>query len=193
MIATHVRLLLCPAMLLVMSACKTIAPETSMPTGSQTPPPAAYQELCNKDPEACLLPLTGDFEASLQAAHRAIKATVIPTEEEADEWSILEDVSAGDCEDFALTLRQALRQSFPEYGAAFLLATAFTEQDDYHAVLTVETSKGTMVCDIRFAACLHWSSLRYSWHLREVAGQRHWEDIGSHETRARLATASIAN
>lgn len=177
---------------LLLAACKTVAPNSPMPIGVDVPPPAAYETLCAKSPKECMLPMTPETEDVLQQANKVVQSIVVPTEEtEGDVWQILSRVGAGDCEDFALTLRKALRQSLPEFGAAFRMATAFTELDQYHAVLTVETTEGTLVCDIRFAACQPWQRLPYTWHLREVAGQRHWEDIGSHETQAKLAAASI--
>ncbi len=174
-----------------LAACQTLTPETSMPVGVAVPPPTAFRDLCARAPEECVLPLTRETQEILAASHYMVKDLVIPTEEEGDYWQTLSERSTGDCEDFALTLRKYLRESMPEYGGAFLLATAYTEMGQYHAVLTIETEKGTLVCDIRFPQCAPWESFSYEWHLREVAGQRHWEDIGNHKILAELRSASV--
>lgn len=175
-----------------LAACKTIMPETSMPEGVAVPPPTAFKDMCERTPSECVLPLTQNTSAVLRTMHQKAKGMVIPTEEEGDLWQTVSVRSAGDCEDFALTLRKYLRETMPEYAGAFLMATAYTELGQYHAVLTIETSSGTLVCDIRFPQCSSWETFPYEWHLREVAGQRHWEDIGNHEILAELYSASIA-
>lgn len=139
-----------------------------------------------------MLPVTPETTATLKELHETVKKLIIPTEEQGDLWMTVSEPTAGDCEDFALTLRKLLRERMPEYAGAFLMATAYTEVAQYHAVLTIETAAGTLVCDIRYAACDTWDRFPYEWHLREVAGQRHWEDIGNHEILAELRSASIA-
>lgn len=178
-------------LLISTAACKTLMPESVMPSGVAVPAPSAFEDLCKRTPEECMLPMTQETATILKELHEEVKALVIPTEEQGDLWQTISAPSAGDCEDFALTLRKLLRERLPEFGGAFLMATAYTELAQYHAVLTIETSSGTMVCDIRYAECAPWKAFPYEWHLREVAGQRHWEDIGNHEILAELRSASI--
>ncbi len=174
-----------------LAACKTLAPDISMPAGVAVPAPTAFQDLCARAPEECILPLNEQTRGLLTDLMLEVHSLVIPTAEDGDLWQTVSTPSAGDCEDFALTLRKKLREHLPQYGGAFLMATAYTEQAQYHAVLTIETTSGTIVCDIRYKRCGRWDYFPYEWHLREVAGQRHWEDIGNHQALAEMRAASI--
>ncbi len=194
MIATHLRNFIIISILTVaLSACQTINLQSAMPAGTVAAAPSGYKALCERDPSECVLPLGPETREELTALHNKVKDLIIPTVEQGDYWKTVSTRSAGDCEDFALTLRKYLRESLPEYGAAFLLATAYTEDAQYHAVLTIETSSGTLVCDIRFPQCAPWDSFPYDWHLREVAGQNYWENIGNHAILADIRSASIGD
>lgn len=180
-------------LILVMSlaACKTLAPDLSMPAGVAVPAPTAFQDLCTRAPEECILPLNEQTRGLLTDLMLEVQGLVIPTKEEGDLWQTVSTPTPGDCEDFALTLRQKLREHLPQYGGAFLMATAYTERAEYHAVLTIETTSGTIVCDIRYKRCGRWDFFPYEWHLREVAGRNYWEDIGDHQALAEMRSASI--
>ena len=192
MIAKHVKNFLTIGILTAaLSACQTSELQTAMPSGTVSPAPQGYKSLCARTPSECVLPLDRDTRKELISLHNMVKDLIIPTPEQGDFWQSVSTRSAGDCEDFALTLRKYLREALPEYGAAFLLATAYTENAQYHAVLTIETSSGTLVCDVRFPQCARWDNLPYDWHLREVAGQSNWEDIGDHKILANIRAASI--
>ncbi|WP_262696244.1 transglutaminase-like cysteine peptidase [Kordiimonas aquimaris] len=162
------------------SACQTVLPaSTSLPVGSTVAPPLGYDALCARTPSECVLPISKATNNMVGSLLIQAKSLVIPTWEEGggDYWQSLTERGPGDCEDFALTLRRSLREVLPEYAGAFRLATAYTETMQYHAVLTIETSQGTVVCDIRFPQCADWKTFPYKWHLREVVGQRNWQDI----------------
>lgn len=194
MIAKKIKLFATVATLIVgLSACKTIELQSAMPEGTITMAPPGYLALCERSPSECALPLDNGIRDELVSLHNTAKELVIPTVEQGDFWQSLSTRSEGDCEDFALTLRKLLRARLPEYSAAFLLATAYTEDAQYHAVLTIETSVGTVVCDIRFPQCAPWESFPYDWHLREVPGQEHWENIGDQEVITRIWSASISD
>jgi len=137
------------------------------------------------------MPFTAAFAKTLWQAHNHTKTLFIPTVESVDYWQTLETLSEGDCEDFALTLRAALRQRFPGYEAAFLIATAYTETNSYHAVLSIETDQGTIVCDNRFPQCAPWDSFPYRWKLREVSGSHHWENLAAPTLAENTSTAQI--
>lgn len=137
------------------------------------------------------MPLTKETRSDLVDLHQKTRGLIVPTVEDGDNWTTLSQVGPGDCEDFALTLRSFLRQSMPEYAGAFRMATAYTEQFQYHAVITLETNEGTMVCDIRFPQCGTWESFPYEWHLREVVGNANWENIGNEKALAEARAASI--
>ena len=79
-----------------------------------------------------------------------------------DFWTIAE--SEGDCDDYVLTKRKRLHEA----GVAkdvMRIATCWTENGEYHAVLLLETNAGTLVLDNRFNNILHFQELMYSWHL----------------------------
>ncbi len=177
---------LLPAAMLcfLLTACNSLTSTTHMPKGTIAKPHQGFVELCTRDPEECIMPLTKETRADLIELHQKTRGLIVPTVEEGDNWTTLTEFGPGDCEDFALTLRSYLRQSMPEYAGAFRMATAYTEQYQYHAVITLETSEGTMVCDIRFPQCGTWESFPYEWHLREIVGNANWENIGNEKALA---------
>lgn len=194
MIAKQIKCVAKVGMLLAgLSACKTINIQSAMPEGTLTNPPRGYVELCERSPSECVIPLDKKTKDQLVSLNNRTKDMIIPTAESGDFWKSISARSEGDCEDFALTLRKLLRERLPEYSAAFLLATAYTEDAQYHAVLTIETTAGTLVCDIRFPQCAPWESFPYDWHLREVPNKMHWEDIGDKEVIASIWSASISD
>ncbi len=192
MIAIHLKNILTISVLTIaLSACQTIDLQTAMPDGRTTPPPSGYKAMCAREPAECVLPMDRATSKELLSLHNMVKDLIIPTPEQGDFWQSVSTRSEGDCEDFALTLRKYLREAMPEYGAAFLLATAYTETAQYHAVLTIETASGTLVCDVRFPQCAPWESFPYDWHLREVAGQSNWENIGDDRVIAGIMVANL--
>lgn len=100
----------------------------------------------------------------------------------ADRWEIA-GPAGGDCEDKALFARDALiRQGWPP--ASLRLALAWTEADEYHAVLTIDVEQhgapATYVIDSRFAWVLGWDALSrygYRWDRRQSAQGRGWIHI----------------
>ena len=91
----------------------------------------------------------------------------------ADFWTIANGV--GDCEDFALAKRkELLALGYPK--KCLKLATCFVEgprgpgTGEYHAVLMIETDKGSYVLDNRMVKVLHFKDLPYKWHQIESVG-----------------------
>ena len=134
---------------------------------------------------------TKHFSKVLRSALNGTKAIFIPIVEDKDHWQTLETLSEGDCEDFALTLRAALRRQFPEFASSFRITTAYTETGQYHAVLSIETDQGTIICDNRFPQCASWETFPYRWKLREVLGSNQWQNLASATDLVQLATAGI--
>lgn len=167
---------------------------TAMPEGQRTDPPKGFEDFCKRHPTECRLPATEQHLQGIDAANQKAKSFVTPTPEARDFWQTRQSPGPGDCEDFALTMRSLLRTSFPAYSGAFLIATAHTETGQYHAVLSIETTHGTIVCDIRFPNCMHWEQFPYIWRYREVAGADHWQEVGPlavSQTAAEAATAAF--
>ncbi len=162
-----------------------------MPQGAKVPAPQAYEEYCARTPADCAIPGSVAFKHALGRIDYDLRQMIVPTEETdgSDYWQRLDAAGPGDCEDFALTFRHRLRTLYPAYAAAFRLATAYTEDGQYHAVLSVETTGGTLVCDIRFPTCRAWNTLPYQWRMREVAGTDTWELFDDESIQT--ATAAI--
>ena len=79
-------------------------------------------------------------------------------------WTIAE--TQGDCEDYALAKRKKLLElGWPI--EAIKLAIVLTPQNEGHAVLTVDTSKGTYVLDNRFGFVMPWKETHYTWISRQ--------------------------
>lgn len=100
--------------------------------------------------------------ALLSSVQASVDAAIEPRVEEPgiDRWE--EDPRFGDCEDYALTKRKVLLAAGLPAGA-LRLATAYTEHGEYHAVLTVATTAGTLVLDNRFPTVRDWRSMPYRW------------------------------
>lgn len=91
---------------------------------------------------------------------------------EQDRWALPTD-DGGDCEDYALKKRRLLIEwGWP--AGSLRIATCWTELNEYHAVLTVETDRGTYVLDNRYNTVQRWADLPYKWHARVVPGGWFW-------------------
>ena len=131
------------------------------------PGPAGWVGYCLARPADCLQaspPARVAWSAAVAGlvarVQREVNAAIVPAAEPAsrDLWVVAP--RAGDCEDFALTKREALRAAGLPAGA-LRLATAYTEAGEYHTVLTVQTERGTLVLDNRFAEVRPLADLPY--------------------------------
>jgi len=129
----------------------------TLPVTKISPPPPPYEDFCRREPEACLLdgPATIGFTPTNVELMTKIGAQVnseisfsMDTDQyfQEDFWS-LPHSGKGDCEDIALEKRQRLAMlGFPR--AALRIAIVFHK--GYlcpHALLTIETDRGTYVLD----------------------------------------------
>jgi predicted transglutaminase-like cysteine proteinase len=100
----------------------------------------------------------------------------------ADYWQVA-DTAGGDCEDKALLARALLlARGWP--AGALRLALAWTEEREYHAVLTVDVERdgqpATYVIDGRFPWVVGWdrlTALGYRWDRRQAASGPGWQRI----------------
>ncbi len=104
--------------------------------------------------------------AELEKTHyNIIKTVKYMTDKEQynklEEWTDC-STGKGDCEDFALQFRQDLEAlGWPE--DCMGRATCFTEDNEFHCVLLVNTDKGTYVLDNRFKTVMAWKDCNYRW------------------------------
>ncbi|MDP3175123.1 MAG: transglutaminase-like cysteine peptidase [Phenylobacterium sp.] len=103
-----------------------------------------------------------------------------------DRWAlpITDGDGRGDCEDYVLEKRRALLHAgLPQ--SALSIALVRTRWDEIHAVLLVETDRGTMVLDSLSSKVSHWSALDYRWLVRQSPDDpANWVEV---KNRSRLA------
>lgn len=75
-----------------------------------------------------------------------------------DYWTVPEKLE-GDCEDYAI----AKQITLDGLDIGSKLATCWTETGRYHAVLIVETDKGSLVLDNRYHDVRRYEDLKYKW------------------------------
>jgi len=88
-----------------------------------------------------------------------------------DYWAIPKN-GKGDCEDIQLMKQDLLKKQ----GIESFMATCWTETGEYHAVLLVDTNKGTFVLDNRYKTVWNYDELDYAWDKIEVEGGK-WVEI----------------
>lgn len=182
----------CVAPLFVAASAKSQEHASSASEAFYVPANLEYSNLDELNKTSDTIAYTNNFRKTLATALNGTKILFIPKVEAEDHWQTLETLSEGDCEDFALTLRAALRLEYPEFASSFRITTAYTESNQYHAVLSIETDQGTLICDNRFPECASWETFPYRWKLREVLGSYQWQNLASATNLAQLATAGIS-
>ncbi|MBC7836796.1 transglutaminase-like cysteine peptidase [Acetobacteraceae bacterium] len=93
--------------------------------------------------------ITKEIRARIESVNKEVNRRITPVEEtranNADVWRY--NVTAGDCEDYALTKRFELDKFLPR--SALRIATGKTPRGTDHAVLIVVTDQGNLVLDSR--------------------------------------------
>lgn len=114
------------------------------------PAPIGYLIFCNVQPKYCAvsMPATINLDArtlaTIEQINSKVNASIRPKADKTEQWSI--NVTAGDCEDYALTKRQKLIEAgFPS--GALRIAEVKTINGARHAVLVVLTDKGQLILD----------------------------------------------
>lgn len=113
--------------------------------------PLGYQLMCLKTPAECrgggaaVVQATPSIMDAIKRVNSRVNATIRPVNDgAADVWSV--NVSAGDCEDFALTKRRHLIQAgLP--ASSLRIAYVKTRSGEGHAILVVKTTSGDFVLD----------------------------------------------
>ncbi|MDE1159045.1 MAG: transglutaminase-like cysteine peptidase [Neorhizobium sp.] len=137
--------------------------------------PYAFVRFCIQNASDCAAsdgPATASVDAAamrqLQSLNREINRDILPEYDMDgdDVWQA--DVTAGDCEDFALTKRRRLLEmGWP--ANALRMAIAYTPNNNGHAVLVVSTSRGDLVLDNRTNAVRNWHDTDLRWVMIQSA------------------------
>jgi predicted transglutaminase-like cysteine proteinase len=150
--------------------------------------PAPWIAFCARDPgrAACGAPaaevtLTPALEAELAAVQQEVNASYVqrPDPGVGDDWRVMDAVPAGDCEDFALTKRDMLiRRGWPagalHVGICFN-RTQPVDGENMHAVLTVDTDRGTRVLGNLRDGVLPWAQSECrDWVMRSDTPNWRW-------------------
>ncbi|HUO93160.1 MAG TPA: transglutaminase-like cysteine peptidase [Rhizomicrobium sp.] len=150
--------------------------------GSHTLPPAGFVGFCMRSPEACTnrgapaatkVVVDDRVAATLVAVNAKVNDAIIYESDTehygiANQWTLLTDGGHGDCKDYALAKREALRAAgLPDQ--ALRIAIVRTPRDELHAVLTVDTDKGVLVMDSLTPEIRPWADTRYRWLERQSA------------------------
>jgi len=145
-------------------------------------PPAGFVGFCMHSPDACVnhaappatkVVVDDRMAATLVAVNdRVNDAIVYESDVEhygaANQWTLHPQGGRGDCKDYALAKREALRAAgLPDQ--ALRIAIVRTPQDELHAVLTVDTDKGVLVMDSLTPEIRPWSNTSYRWLERQTA------------------------
>lgn len=154
-------------------------------TGRVAQAPAGWLNYCMADLATCLQTSevtlaepTAELLALVDRVQREVNARVEPRAEPPgrDLWQIA--VGSGDCEDYALAKQAELRSAgLP--AAATRLVTARIASGEMHAVLAVETSRGTLILDNLHPGPVPMRELAYTWlGEQDPAGRLRWLELG---------------
>ncbi|RVT89678.1 transglutaminase-like cysteine peptidase [Sphingomonas crocodyli] len=182
---------------LSLSACATdqgtahvgsASSSAAMRDGGIVMPPAGWLNFCGQhadDPSCKVVQLDQTRWKELQAVQASLRSIQRVSEKkgQADLWQVAD--RQGDCEDIALLARaRLLAAGWPL--SSVRLATAWTENGDYHTILTVDAVKNgtpvTYVLDNRFAVVLSYQKLAdigYRFHMRQAARGPNWVAVRS--------------
>lgn len=168
-------------------------------------PPQAWLVLVGKQPRYALPDIkpcraSGDpaFRRALEQTHRYWKAHFRflddGTRDTWEPWRTRtgalsgRKIAEGDCEDWALGIRDAFIQQRCPIGA-LRLVTCQLASGRGHAVLAVETEACTLISDVLQAHLLPWTVAvfrPYTWLAWQVPGQWWWESLRSPTTLGKL-------
>ncbi|MFB9950276.1 transglutaminase-like cysteine peptidase [Rhizobium puerariae] len=161
------------------------APPAAFITASRfTLAPFAFVRFCRDNLQDCaatkgetLVELDASRRAELARINASVNRAIRPVNDkgDADVWRV--DVSAGDCEDYALTKRRHLIAAGWPAGS-LRIAVAKTSAGEGHAVLVVKTSQGDLVLDNRSNSIRTWNRTDLIWlKIQSPDNPRIWLDI----------------
>jgi predicted transglutaminase-like cysteine proteinase len=134
------------------------------------------------------MPLTQQSWRDLSEINDIVNQTVVARSDQdlfgvVDYWTIAG--TFGDCEDYALTKQQMLRQRGWPRGSV-LMTVVRDENGEGHAILTARTSRGDFVLDNRQPKIVAWNVTPYQFIKRQsVLNPRIWLALAPGLTPAR--------
>src|SRR5215472_14715926 len=151
-----------------------------LPDGQSTLPPPGFVGFCIRFPQACTkdasaakLVLDDHTASTLGRVNDYVNNSITyETDEDhygaVNQWTLNAIGGYGDCEDYSVSKREALRAAgLPD--DALRIAIVKTPRGEYHAVLTVDTDKGVLVLDNMTSAIRTWTDTPYTWLKRQSA------------------------
>lgn len=170
---------------LLLSACAggPLPASSQMPGGVVSNAlPAGYAQFCGRHQELCTLPtqttaqavvpMTAETEKQLSQVNVSINRAIRPMAD-AGQVGYWEPADAGDCKTYTVRKMQALLSlGLPR--EALHVAIVRTPQGQGHAVLTVDTDRGTYVLDNMSDQLQPWEKLPYTFWSREAAPGQQW-------------------
>ncbi len=165
------------------------------------PAPLAYAYFCQANPGHCEMSGAGLLVWSPALAEQLLRVNQEVNDEirhESDlEWTGEEDrwsypiKGAGDCEDFALEKRRRLVNAGLPRGA-MTMAVAHHRTDGFsHAVVLVETTRGSFVLDELTATIPCWTDVPFHFEARERSDGR-WVRFDQQQWRTPLREPDTA-
>jgi predicted transglutaminase-like cysteine proteinase len=150
-----------------------------------------YPSDCPKSAGPGRVHLTSAHMAELGSVNRAVNAAIRPTPDASAlrYWRL--NVSAGDCNAFAVEKRHELiRRGWP--AAALALTVAKTSWGEGHLVVTVRTDQGDLVLDNLRASIIPWQKTGYDFIMRQSeANPQFWVDLDGGEAGTMTAAAEF--
>ncbi len=167
--------------------------------GPKTLAPFASVVFCMQNKDQCLntggpsvVVLDKRHKAELVAVNTSVNRSIRPVNDKAgaDVWSV--DVTAGDCEDFALTKRKKLMQ-LGWSSESLRIAVAITKSGEGHAVLVAKTSEGDLVLDNRFNTIKDWRNTDLKWVMAQTGSNpKYWAKVQANVDEPQLVSAREA-
>jgi predicted transglutaminase-like cysteine proteinase len=150
-----------------------------------------YPGDCPKSAGPGRVHLTSAHMAELANVNRVVNAAIRPTPDTSAMrfWRL--NVSAGDCNSYAVEKRHELiRRGWP--AAALALTVAKTSWGEGHLVVTVRTDQGDLVLDNLRSSIIAWQKTGYDWIMRQSeVNPQFWVELEGGEAGTMTAAADF--
>jgi predicted transglutaminase-like cysteine proteinase len=201
--------------LIILGACSEIPATESRPiveTAEAAAPPVGFNAYCRSsagrataaeqrfhdafcrlDAPASVVPLTAERAHELVEVQQNVNAAI--AYRSTGTWNPL--ASEGDCKTYAARKElELLERGWP--AGAMRIVTAFVDDGSrqqffYHAVLLVQTDRGTLALDSRRRRPSWWDELPYIWMTAQARGDSaHWVRLAADPAAVTTALAAYA-